>query len=146
MKIKIVSKDFIMHNVPLERLVFDANSVKDTCLLVDDVNEKRWQISFKCLYALKLTDMDYAGLDFRKGKDFPDDCFEGSTEQNRIFRKFIFEVEDSKWIKELKTKEPESALPKHKYASDVGKARHFLLLCYDYIVEIIAWDLELVQV
>lgn len=49
------------------------------------------------------------------------------------------EVENSKWIKEIR----KSLRKGSESINHIDKARHFLIPCYDNIIEIIAWDLEL---
>lgn len=124
--------------MPLETVILDESGKQESCILLDDVNEKRWKIVFKVYQALKITTMDCANLNFFKGGDFDDACFVDG-ESHSVFRKFIMEVEDSKWIKELK-----AILKKSDPRADfLDKARHFLLPLYDNVIEIIAWNLVL---
>ena len=79
-------------------------------------------------------------VNFFKGGDFEDDCFddrEGFPVPQ--FRGHIMEVKDSKWIKKLK----KSLRKGSESANYVEKAKHFLIPCYDNVIEIIAWNLEL---
>jgi len=141
MKTKIAYKDIEIHTVPLERLVLDQDNTKDNFLLLDDVNEKRWKITFKRLHGLKITATDYRGLDFRKGVgNFPDECFTKGKNFPHC-HKYIMEVIDSPWIKELKNTLGEK--PSAEDLESINGTRHFLLPLYDNVIEIIAWDLQL---
>lgn len=138
MKTKILYKEFQIHNVPFERVEFDAEK-QDLKIFLDDVNEKRWLIKIKGELALKIIDIDICNLNFLKGGDFHDDCYIKSY-GNDVFRSFIMEVENSKWIKEIR---------KARRSSQDGSmenARHFLITCYDYVIEFIAQDIELEEV
>ncbi len=140
MRTKIFSKELELNNTPLEKIVFDSNNMNDRCILLDDVNEKRWKVKIKVFQALKITTIDCANLNFFKGGDFPDECFE-EKEGFPVpqFQGYIMEVQDSKWISELKAslKEVDSS------ADFMDKAKHLLIPCYDNIIEIIAWNIEL---
>lgn len=142
MKTKIFSKRLQLHNVPLERLVFDSNKMEDQYILVDDKNEVRWKIKIKVLQALKITTIDCANLNFFEGRDFCDECFEEEGGYPVAqFRNYIMEVQDSEWIKELKS----SLKEVDPEADFMDKAKHFLIPCYDNIIEVIAWNIELEQ-
>lgn len=143
MKTKILFKDLQLNNAPFERLVFDSHNVSDKYVLLDDINEKRWKLKIKVFQALKITPIDCANLKFFIGGDFSNDCFddkEGFPVPQ--FRKHIMEVQESEWINELKAKLNEVDLN----ADFMDNARHFLIPCYDNIIEIIGWDLELDEV
>lgn len=143
MKAKILYKNFQIHDVPFERVVFDDQIITDRYILLDDINEKRWKIKFKVYQALKITTIDCAGLDFSKGGDFEDACFE-DKEGFPVpqFQSHIMEVENSEWIKEMK-----KTLKRYDLQDNfMEKSRHFLIPCYDNIIEIIAWDIELEEV
>ena len=142
MRMKITFKDMQLNNTPLERLVFDSNSTSDKYILLDDVNEKRWKVKIKVFQAIKITTIDCVDFDYRKGGEFPDVCFEDKKGYPvPQFRAHIMEVESSDWIKELTA----SLKVVDSSADFMGKARHFLIPCYDNIIEIIAWNLELVE-
>lgn len=76
MKMRIAFNNMQLNNVPLEQLIFDSNDIKNDCILVDDINEKRWKITFKVHLAFRMTRMNYVKFNYFKGGDFPDDCFE----------------------------------------------------------------------
>ena len=137
MKTKIIYKDFQIHTVPMERLIYDNDNVNDRYILLDDANEKRWKLKIKVFQALKITTIDC--VCFELG-DIDEECFVPS-ESFPLFKRHILEVIDSEWIKELK-----KSLSKNDPNADfMDKARHFVLPLYDNHIEIIAWDIELTE-
>ena len=130
-----------IHNIPMETVIFDESGKYESCILLDDVNEKRWKIKIKFFRAIKIMTNDSACLNFFKGGDFGDDCFIDS-EGHPSFLSFIMEVEDSEWIREIKSKRTIDS-PNDSY---MNKIRHFLIPCYDNIIEIIAGNIELEEV
>jgi hypothetical protein len=125
----------------METVILDKSGKQESCILLDDVNKKRWKIVFKVYQAVKLTVNECTGFNFLKGGDLDDACFIDG-ESHPISRCFIMEVEDSEWIKDLKEK-----LSKVDPSADfMDKAKHFLLPLYDHIIEIIAWDIKIVEV
>lgn len=98
MKTKIIYKDFQINNVSFERVEFDDKE-KYTRIYLDDVNEKRWVIKPIVEQALKITTSDC--VYYKKG-DLAKECFIKKENSFPLFQRHILEVEDSKWIKELK--------------------------------------------
>lgn len=141
MKTKIIYKDFQVNNVPMETVIFDESGNHESCILLDDVNEKRWKIKIKNFCAIKIMTNESACLNFFKGGDFEDGCFIDG-EDHPDFLSFIMEVETSKWIEDIKSKRA-IVTPNDDYMSEI---RHFLIPCYDNIIEILAKDIELEEV
>ena len=52
------------------------------------------------------------------------------------------EVIDSNWLHELRC----SLLNIDEEADFMDKSKHFLIPCYDNIIEIIAWDIEVTKI
>ena len=138
MKTKIVFKDFQIHNVPMETILLDESGKFESCIMLDDINEKRWKIVFKAYQALKLTAVDCVEYEEGYFKNF---CYQKEGESFLSSCRYILEVIDSEWINELK----ENLLKNDTEANFMDKARHFVLPLYDYHIEIIAWDLELTE-
>ena len=136
MKMKIANNDLQLNTVPMEKLVFDETENK-YYILLDDINCIRWKVSFESLQSLKISVLETKNLNFMKGGDFPDDCFVNG-ELHECFQSYIMEVLDSNWIKELKDDTNMS-----NNNMQIKKIKHFLMVTYDYIIEILAMNLKL---
>ncbi len=131
MKTKVLYKDFQIHTVPFETFFFDHGDKYEEYILLDDVNEKRWKLNIKGFFAIKITNVDCVYI--------PKGYYDEYCLQDGIFRRYILEVEDSEWIKQLK-----KDCKKNKCGdSDMDGVRHFLLPLYDHYIEIVALDIQL---
>lgn len=83
-------------------------------LHVEDEGGARWQIAFKSVQAFKTLSEECAG---------------GLLEQLPE-KGGLFEVLDSWWIAELGN------------ASFLGKSHHYIVCCYDQVIEIVAFEAE----
>lgn len=135
MKMKIAYDDFQIHTVPMEKMVFDETE-KQYYILLDDINCIRWKVSFELFQAIKISVLETKKLNFFKGGDFPDDCFVSGS-LHECFQSFIMEVLDSDWVKEYNFNSVS------KDGISANKLKHFLIVAYDYIIEILAGNLIL---
>ena len=94
MKIKPYFKELEINTVPLENLSFSHDS--NMCLLVDDINEKRWKITFVGILFFKVISMDlgysFNSIDFKEYHY----CI------NQLFvQQFLFALHYIPWIKRV---------------------------------------------
>ena len=129
MKTKPIFNELQIHNVPCEKLEYADDG--NICIWVDDINEKRWKLTFVDMQSLKITSMDL-GYNFNSN-DFNKYYYVDENHVRR-FRNHVLEIEDSEWIKALKLK----AASNSDVFEGLNEARHFLIKFYDYEVEIIA--------
>ena len=139
MRTKIIHKGFQINNVPMETIILDETEKHENCIFLDDINEKRWKIVFKVYQAMKITTVDC--VNYEKGY-FDDFCYQKENQPYLSSCRYILEVVDSEWIKELK----KALLLNNSEANFMDKARHFVLPLYDNHIEIIAWDIEICEV
>jgi hypothetical protein len=83
-------------------------------LNVEEEAGASWQIAFKSVQAFKTTTEECAG------------SLIGQLPE----KGGLFEVLDSPWIKELGA------------ASFLAKSHHYIVCCYDEVIEVIAWEAE----
>lgn len=143
MNTKIFCEKLKLNSVPKEAIIFDSYDLSKRYIEVDDINEIRWRIKINNFQALKITPIDCANLNFLQNGDFPNACYE-IKEGYPVpqFVAYIMEVIDSNWLHELRR----SLLNIHEEADFMDKSKHFLIPCYDNIIEIIAWDIELTKI
>src|SRR4051794_36076125 len=112
---KIYSHEPTIHNTTLEKIVFDAGALTGE---FDDSHEVRRRIVFAPCQAIKITTID---------------CFDmRSILMNGTLERYILELEDSQWIKEL---EGELHSNDHS-ATFMDRAHHFVLPFHDDILEV----------
>jgi len=83
-------------------------------LLLEEEQGASWRLTFKTVQAFRTTTEECAGPIFEK---LPEN---GG----------LFEVHESPWIKELGE------------AHFLAKSHHYIVCCYDDVVEIVAWEAE----
>ena len=82
------------------------------CLELEEESGKRWLLEFKSVQAWKVTAEECAGSIMT---DLPN-------------RGALFKVEHSNWRHQLGN------------ATPLEKSQHFVVCCYDEVVEVLAWD------
>jgi len=127
MSVKIVAKIPEIHSVPLSSIDINENPYRQV-IEFDDVNEKRWRLTLKPVYAWKITSID---------------CFDGTilTSNLEVFNQgrysaYILEVLDSPWIQELVKLDKCRSNCEH----EVEKSHHYILHLGDHVIEVVAWD------
>ncbi|PEL08419.1 hypothetical protein [Bacillus sp. AFS017336] len=122
--IKVFSNKPIIHTVPLSEITINDGIKR---IEFDDVDENRWRVSFKTTQAWRITTVDC--FDFEP-------LYIKEAFDNGFFQKYIFIVEQSSWIAELK-----AVLKENDHsATFMDKANHYIFILGDEVVEIIAWD------
>ncbi len=125
--ITILTKEFEIHCTPLEKVELDNSIV----IYLDDVNEIRYKLVFKVHQGLKVTTIDCASYVEYECND----CI-----KNGIYHRYILENTSSNWIKELRNNLTDND------ATFLDKTRHFILPLQDRVIEIIAWDIEIIKI
>lgn len=119
MSLKIITREVEFNITPLEDISINTTSIN---IYFDDINEKRWKLTFCPFQAVKIVTVDCANP-----KMFL---------LNGTWQRFIIEMLDSNWIRELK-----STLSQNDEGADfMEKAHHFILPFQDNIIEVVAWD------
>lgn len=104
-------------SINLSDLEFGSDGLR---LAITGEDEARsWMLSFKEVQAFRVTSEECAGR----------------TLELLPSPGGLFEVLDSPWLVELGRGEVDF----------LDKSRHFVLCCYDEVVEVVAWDCEVVQ-
>lgn len=98
----------------LKELRFDRNGLALT--LIEEDTEQVWVVTFKPVQAFRVTTEECASI-------IADSISEAGG---------FFEVLDSPWMQELGKDEVQF----------LEKSRHFVVCCYDEILEVIAWESE----
>ncbi len=124
MNIEIVTRVPEIHSTPLGKIFIDDGS---SIVEFDDINEKRWRISFKTILGWRITAYDCFDLD----RAF---C-EEAVEHGRNHR-YILEIKNSDWIAELRQEMQKRNQP----AEIADKAHHYLMILGEEVVEVAAWD------
>lgn len=120
--IKVLHQDIEIHSVPLEKI-----EITDTVIKIDydDIGGNRVRITFNTYQAFKITTIDCVSA-----QDYYNDfCY-----KNGIHHRYILEVIDSPWIKDLRNNLTDTT------ATFLDKAHHYFLLLGDNVLEIIAFD------
>ena len=125
---KIFESSIIIHTVPFAKTIIDD---KDNTVIVefDDIDERRRRFCFSPYQAVKIVTADCADYDF-----IPDDIPIGE------YKRYICEVCDSKWIRELK-KELKECDPD---ATFLDNARHFIFNMGESVLEVVATEVEFI--
>jgi hypothetical protein len=119
---RIVSRQFEIHQSPLERLVYEGPSL---VVEFDDVEGHRIHLEFSPWQALKVTTIDYF--------DVEPILIDGQ------FTRHMLECTDSAWVTKLKAE-----LHLHDHSADfLDQAHHYILPFQDNIVEVVAWDFDI---
>lgn len=127
MNTRAVNKSLIINNVPLEEIKITQTAVE---VRIDDINERRYCITFKPYQAVKV---------------ITSDCFDKSIlldSDNYSFgryKRYILEALDSEWINMMKS----TLKSNDENAVFLETARHFILDLGDNILEIISTDIEI---
>ncbi len=93
---------------------------KGFILTVRDEEEKLWELKFKCNQAFRVT---------------TEECSTHALPSPPNFGG-LFKILDSPWITELGKGE----------VHFLEKSQHFVVYCYDEVVEVIAWDCEVTPI
>ena len=131
-EVKIMTKIFepsiIIHTVPFAKTIIDD---KDNTVIVefDDIDERRRRLCFSPYQAVKIVTADCADYYF-----IPDDIPIGE------YKRYICEVCDSKWIRELKN-ELKARDPDATFLDD---ARHFIFNMGESVLEVVATEVEFI--
>lgn len=99
----------------LKELRFDRTGLH--LVVVEEESERQWTVHFKSVQAFRST---------------TEECAITVIEQLPIEGGF-FEIENSPWLDELGRGQ----------VAFLDKSRHFVVACYDEIIEVIAWEAEL---
>ena len=126
--IKIVDKSFEIHCTPLERVEVEAGTI---IVYLDNINEERFKLVFNVCQGLKVTASDCVSYSSFKN-DF---CF-----SDGIYHRYILEVEDSGWVRQLKKDLTD------RDATFLERSRHFILPLQDVVIEILAYEIEIVKI
>ena len=131
-EVKIMTKIFepsiIIHTVPFAKTIIDD---KDNTVIVefDDIDERRRRFCFSPYQAVRIVTADCADYDF-----IPDDIPIGE------YKRYICEVCDSKWIRELKNELKEC----DPDATFLDNARHFIFNMGESVLEVVATEVEFI--
>lgn len=119
---KVLHEDIEIHSVPLEKIEITDTAIK---INYDDINENRVYLTFNTYQAFKIITIDCVSA-----QDYYNDfCY-----KNGIHHRYILEIIDSPWIKNLKSSLTDVT------ANFLDKAHHYFLLLGDNVLEIIAFD------
>ena len=126
--IKIFEPSIIIHTVPFAKTIIDD---KDNTVIVefDDIDERRRRLCFSPYQAIRIVTADCSDYDF-----IPDDIPIGE------YKRYICEVCDSKWIRELKNELKEC----DPDATFLDNARHFIFNMGESVLEVVATEVEFI--
>jgi hypothetical protein len=128
MKNKVINKNLEIHTTPLEKLILDTYKID---IELDDINEKRYKIKVNPYQAIKIVTIDCVS-----SKDyFNEYCFREGR-----YHRHILEIEDSKWIEELKQSLTD------KTATFLNDVKHFVLPLQDIVIEFVAKEFFISEV
>ena len=129
-KIDVIFQDFQIDTVPMEKVIFEEGKF---CVYLDDVNEKRHKVVFSPYQAIKIT-----AIDCMSAQEFYNEyCY-----RDGIYHRHILKIENSDWISEL-NRNFKDADPRSNF---MFKSNHYVLPLYEEIIEVVAWDIELIKV
>lgn len=115
----IIDKTIRFHNTPLPEVKINSPSV---LLFVDKPNEERFQIEFSPYQAARIITVD---------------CFDlGLISSDESISMTIYEVLNSKWIKQLKIE----LKGNDEGANFLDKSKHFMMPLQDDFLEVVAWE------
>lgn len=125
---KIFESSIIIHTVPFAKTIIDD---KDNTVIVefDDIDERRRRFCFSPYQAVKIVTADCADYYF-----IPDDIPIGE------YKRYICEVCDSEWIRELKNELKEC----DPDATFLDNARHFIFNMGESVLEVVATEVEFI--
>lgn len=133
MKIEAVHKELQLNSIPNEQVIYSSD--EKMFILVDDIKEKRWKLTFNCMECFRVCTIELGAYnfnseEFNQYRYIKDGC--------RYFLNYIFIIEDSDWLKQLNLKESygDSAF------KELNELKHFLIAFEDYEIEIIAQNIE----
>lgn len=126
-EIKIVNKSIMINDAPLEEIQIDNSKL---VILFDDFNEDRWMFKVTNI-AFRLIDLDYT-----KPNVYVIDRLNLS---NGRFYKYILEVIDSPWIRELEKKSSDQNI------GYIKNVHHYVLFLGDNLCEIISSDIGILE-
>lgn len=115
--LKIASSDFEFHSVPYESVVLKRNILT---VEFDDIEERRVQVQFHRMRAMRITDEDC--IDYEQ--------FDASDTLNR---RLLLEVVDSSWTEAILK---QTAANFH--SADRQSLKHFVMMMRDYQIEVVA--------
>lgn len=115
--LRVVNSEIEIHETPLEKVVVDFPELS---IYFDDINENRWKIVFKPFQGVKLTTIDCFGVN--------------SLLIDGVYKKFILEDTESKWIQTLK----QELKLNDDTADFMKKSHHYIFPFQDNIIEV-AW-------
>jgi hypothetical protein len=119
MSLRVILGQLRLHATPLETLSVDGPSLT---IEFDDVEEKRWRVSFRPYQALRLTTMDCIFIE--------------PFVINGRYPSAVLEMIDSAWVRDL----ADVLREKDHAATFMNKAHHYVFPFQDRIVEVVAWD------
>lgn len=119
MRVEIASKQFELHETPLEQISVSGSSIQVT---FDDTEERRWKLKFCPYQGLKITTIDCAATSLF--------VIDGKCALH------LLEVFESPWIKELS----DVLIQRDQTGDFMLRAHHYAIPCQDNIIEIVAWD------
>ena len=125
MKTKIISSNIVIHTVPLEKIDFDTQLT----VTFDDVNLNRITKKFINVIAFKFVFEDVWDYDY-----MCDEAFYTDENGNERYKRYIYELLDSKWIDELRKNSDEQDADVFE---DI-EYHHFILILGDKILEVVA--------
>lgn len=128
MKTKRVNNSIIINNVPFAKIIID-DKLYELIIEFDDTFEARRKVIFHSYYAYRMVWEECST------NDFIDENMEIGT-----YKRYILEVIDSDWIKELKRVMNEKACEDFIF----DQARHFIFDMRDYIIEVVASEVEII--
>ena len=129
MKTKIVDTGIIIHTVPLEKIEYENNLTVHFC----DINLNRITKKFINVISFKVTYEDVWNNDY-----LCDDAF--YIDENGVdrYRRYIYELLDSKWIDELRKNSDEQDADVFEY----NEFHHYVLILGDIVLEVISTNIE----
>lgn len=125
MKTKIIDSNIVIHTVPLEKIDFDTHLT----VAFDDVNLNRITKKIINVVAFKVVYDDVWDYDY-----MCDEAFYTDEKGNEKYKRYIYELLDSKWIDELRKNSDEQdadVFEKNEY-------HHYVLILGDKILEVVA--------
>lgn len=125
MKTKIIYSNIVIHTVPLEKIDFDTQLT----VTFDDVNLNRITKKFINVIAFKFVFEDVWDYDY-----MCDEAFYTDENGNERYKRYIYELLDSKWIDELRKNSDEQDADVFE---DI-EYHHFILILGDKILEVVA--------
>lgn len=133
MKIEAVHKELQLNSIPNEQVIYSSD--EKMFILVDDVKENRWKLTFNCMECFRVCTIELGAYNFNS-KEF--NQYRYIKNGCRYFLNYIFIVKDSEWLKQLKLKESYGA----SAFKELKDLKHFLIACEDYEIEVIAQDID----